>query len=110
MKFNLNDEVVIYPTPEGWDKIIEIYRKTYGKDYNEAMNNIRKGHRTEDNGFKEQLHVIINMYGDIFFNGSNYITTADMDLLGNVKLTKQELRDFKLGNILKENQDTLGNY
>lgn len=70
-KYNLNDYVIIYPTPNGWEKIKEIMSETKfrGGDASEYVQN----RITSDGGFKEQLWDIMHYLGPIFYNGSHYL-------------------------------------
>jgi len=73
--FNLNDEVIIYPNEKGWQKIIELTAKNYKFSTEKAIEWTDK-RKTEDDGYKEQLWVIISDLHDMFYNGQNYMQTT----------------------------------
>jgi len=100
MKINLSENVIIYPSKEGWIKIYETFANRYRKPYNEAINHIDEYNRTDDNGFKEQLWVIMEMYNGLLYNGSTLLSNMDVDLLNNYTLSEQDKRSIKLQNIL----------
>jgi len=86
-KYNVNYEMVFYPTEEGWDKIKEILEKKY-KEYSKDYTNIDfqtpdetiKKHKTEDNGYKDQMWVIIANFNELFFNGSSFLKHTTIEL------------------------------
>ena len=62
MKLSFNDEVIIYPTEKGWEKI----ENTLGENYVVKR-------KTEDNGYQDTLWCIIEDLGTLFFHGSEYM-------------------------------------
>ncbi len=100
MTFNINNKVIIYPTKKGWDKLIELNMNVYKRNYKTAKEYIDRC-RTEDDGFEEQLWVIMELYIGIFYNGTNYLETTNIELHDKVEMTSQELRDYKLKDLLK---------
>lgn len=77
--FNLNDDVIIFPNPSGWKKIISDIMKAYQFDEKKAKEWAEKS-KTEDGGYKEQLWEIISMHHDMFFNGTTYFKTVNIIL------------------------------
>ncbi len=61
-KHSFNDEVIIYPTEEGWEKI----NSMFGDKYIEER-------KTEDGGYKDRLWNIIEDMHDLFYHGADYI-------------------------------------
>lgn len=86
-KYNINDEIIIYPNLLGWNKIIEIVEKEYNLSNEKAIEFIEK--RKHNGGFTEQLHEIISTYHEMFFNGTPYFVNAIIDLCGNVEVDDQ---------------------
>ena len=74
-EFNLNSEIIIYPTDKGWHKIIEILinKREYLLDKDEMAKHM-SFHRTKDGGYKEQAWVFANMFGEMLYNGQTYIS------------------------------------
>ena len=99
MTFNINDKVIIYPTPKGWDKLVELNMNTYKRTHKLAKQYIEL-QRTPDDGFEDQLWVIMELYSGIFYNGSNYLESTEIELHNKVGITKQELREYKLKDLL----------
>ena len=79
-RLNLNNDIVIYPNEEGWKKINELTRKAYNLSDTETEDWLDR-RKTENNGLKEQLWVIIDLYHSMFFNGQRYLETAYIDLV-----------------------------
>ena len=61
-KHSFNDEIIIYPTEKGWEKINFKFSENYVEE-----------RRTDDNGYKDTLWQIIEDLGDLFYHGSDYI-------------------------------------
>jgi len=77
-KYNINNEVIIYPTERGFKKIkhklIEIYGEELGAlEFNRKL--------TETNGFKEQLWCIMQDHSNLFYNGTDCLKTMVIELL-----------------------------
>ena len=71
---NLNENVIIYPSEYGWKKIKEIVVQQYhdaGVPEEHALEYIR-GHKTDDDGYREQLWCIISDFHEMFYNGTRY--------------------------------------
>ena len=82
--YNLNFNVIIYPSELGWIKIRELISEYYSVvDFFDVDAFINK-RRSEDGGFEEQLWVIMSMLGDAFFNGSRYLESTAMTLCGDI--------------------------
>ena len=79
-QFNLNNHVVLYPKAKGWEKILDDIEKTYNLTDEEAVKWVKK-RTTAENGYKEQLWVIIDIHHDMFFNGNQYIENTNIDLI-----------------------------
>jgi hypothetical protein len=80
--YNINNYVTIYPTREGFEymkTLIDIDRNSGFKTYSDIEAYI-DAHTTSDNGFREQLWVIMSKFGEMFFNGSQYLENTDMEL------------------------------
>jgi len=99
MTFNINDKVIIYPNKKGWDKLVQLNMNVYKQNHKTALSYIDRC-RTDDDGFEEQLWIIMELYNGIFYNGSNYLATTHIELRDKVKMTSQELREYKLKDIL----------
>jgi len=79
LDFNLNFEAVIFPSESGWKKIVSDLMSEYKLTEEEAIAWTEK-RKTTDGGYKEQLHSIISIHHNMFFNGSNYFKTTKMIL------------------------------
>ena len=80
---NINQYVVIYPSSAGWYKIEQIIQ-TKLQDLNLAKSEIdeyMENRKTTDDGYKEQLWVIMSDYGDLFFNGSTYLKNTTLKMV-----------------------------
>ena len=83
-KYNLNDNVILYPNQRGWAKIVEITQNEYNLTQEQVAAWVHR--RKECGGFKEQLWVVMSVYHEMFFNGQQYFETAFIDLLGEVSV------------------------
>jgi len=80
---NLNNEVVMYPTLLGWEKIIEITKEKVviaPKLIDEWIDY----HKTEDGGFKHPLWMFAHIYGEMFYQGKPYWEHMNMGLAGKI--------------------------
>jgi hypothetical protein len=79
---NFNDEVIIYPSEEGWTKLFDILHKLHNVKYksNIFISDYVSLRRTEDGGYKEQLWVIISDLHEMFFNGTPYLKNMNINL------------------------------
>lgn len=77
MKFNVNYEVTIYPTEEGWLKISKNLQNMYSI---KMANDILVRNTTEDGGYKDILWSIINDHNDLFYHGTDCLKTTIIDL------------------------------
>lgn len=83
-QYNLNEEVVMYPNLSGWKKIIEITKKHFYFS-NEEMDEFVSDHKTEDNGFKIKLWLVMYIYGKMFSFNTDYWEHLNMGLAGKVE-------------------------
>ena len=79
MKYNINDDIVIYPSDAGWAKLRELIQAAYRLD-DESCSRWIDQRRTSDNGYKEQAWSIISDLHKMFFNGTPYFKTMVIDL------------------------------
>jgi len=65
MKLNFNDSIIIYPTEEGWQMILDDLLKNHSdnKVYAVELFNKRK---VENNGYKCQFHTLITLHNKLF--------------------------------------------
>lgn len=81
---NLNTEVIIYPNEKGWEKLVEcqynLYAQ-YGIQKKEDAKRYVESKRTQDDGFKEQLWVLMQTYHDMFFNGTPYWENMNLKIV-----------------------------
>jgi len=77
-KFNINHEVIIYPTERGWEKIKKNLYSIYSM---QVADNELALKRTEDGGFKEQLWCIMQDHSNLFYNGTDCLKTMVIDLI-----------------------------
>ena len=61
MKLSFNDEVIIYPTEKGWERIYDMLGDKY----------IVK-RKTDDDGYQDRFHEIISDFGGMFTVGSDF--------------------------------------
>jgi hypothetical protein len=84
--FNINHDVVFYPTESGWKKMVECLYEYYNQydhiimSWEDAKDYIEEK-KTEDGGYREQLWVFMATYGEMFFNGTQYWENMNMTLL-----------------------------
>ncbi len=83
-EYSLNDSIIIYPTEEGWDMMIDLYQKNNDVNRHEAEKEIDK-HKTTDNGYHNQIWSIMGNFGDMFYNGSVYLETTKIYLCNKPK-------------------------
>jgi hypothetical protein len=83
-KFNLNNNITIYPSTKGWSELSRLTKDFYNLTDEKTLDwiNQRKTNNGDMYGFKDQLHVIMNIYGSMFFNGQDYLLTANVELNG----------------------------
>lgn len=72
LDININEEVIIYPTEKGWKKIKELMQIAY-RLTNEQVDDWVFLRTTDDNGYTDQLWVIISILHPMFFNGQDYL-------------------------------------
>ncbi len=77
-KFNLNYEVIIYPTEKGWSMIKQNLIFAYNIALAEEHIALK---RTEDGGFREQLWCIMQDHSNLFYNGTDCLKTMVIDLI-----------------------------
>lgn len=81
--FNINDYITIYPTSSGFEKIKSILvnsKEQLGfKDLNEIEEYIGR-RRTTQGGYRDQMWTITSKFSALFFNGSNYFETTEIEL------------------------------
>ena len=75
-----NDNVIFYPTDLGWQKIIQLLKKSYSLSTSEAVVWISK-RRTKDDGYQEQLWVIIQDFHEMFYNGQQYLKNTSITIV-----------------------------
>jgi len=79
LNFNMNYNVVIFPSESGWERIISDLMSAYKLTKEKAIEWAEK-RKTPDGGYKDQLHVIIDLHHGMFFNGTNYFKSTEMIL------------------------------
>lgn len=75
MNINVNQEIIIYPTEQGWKEIHRLLENKflfYGMLEIDVQEYINK--HTYNNGYKDQLWQIMYDFGKLFFNGSDFVT------------------------------------
>lgn len=88
-EINLNQEVIIYPTEQGWIDLFNTLKKNtwvhvFIDDNNteeDVVNEYIDKKRTDDGGYKDQLWQIIHDYGSLFYNGSDFLKTSVIKIL-----------------------------
>lgn len=79
-KLNMNDYITIYPNENGFRKIKALIVNRYLLSSEEAEEWVKK-RTTKDNGYKDQMWVIISDLHDMFFNGQNFMETSHFSFL-----------------------------
>jgi hypothetical protein len=69
-KHSFNDEVIIYPTEKGWEKINALFSENYVEQ-----------RKTEENGYKDHLWQIMEDYGEFFYHGTDFIKTTTFEII-----------------------------
>lgn len=95
--YNVNDDITIYPTLEGWIKIKEILRKSYNMTEDRVDEYIE--YRRYNGGYKDQMWAIYSELNDIFFNGQTYLKSSIIDLNGDIIYDNEEIRKMKLNSL-----------
>jgi hypothetical protein len=78
-KYNANYEIIIYPSEKGWEKIRSIISSIYKLD-GRRLDAYIKSKTTPENGFKDQMWCIMSDFGEMYFNGTSYFSTMNIDL------------------------------
>ena len=81
MKTNLNYHMTIYPNESGW-KEIERLTAEYYKPVNPEMDfseNVA-AHKTKSGGYMNQTWFIIEMFHSMFFNGSPFFKSTEIEI------------------------------
>lgn len=100
MKYNLNYNVAIYPNELGWNKIRELLQKAYNFKSKESLEEYIK-HRTSTNGaFVDQLWSIMSDLHDMFYNGTQYFDSMNIDLCFDDDLSTR-IKKFKRKDVTK---------
>lgn len=99
-RYNLNNTVVIYPSINGWQKMYEIYSDFYNTSLDDARERI-DSNKTDKNGYKDQLWCIMSMFGDMFYNGTNMLSNMNIELIDDIKYSKDEIRSIKIKTIIQ---------
>jgi hypothetical protein len=77
MKVNINNQVTVYPTTEGWKylkmRLFHLY--SHERFSRQQLEEFWKNKLTKDDGFKEQLWVLASDYPKLFSCVTNYIKT-----------------------------------
>ena len=85
IKFNINWEIIIYPSESGWDKIHDLTKEAYHLTHDVAIEwvNSRTVPAKDDmsKGYKDQLWSIAGDLHSMFFNGTPYFATINMRLI-----------------------------
>lgn len=77
---NFNNDVTFYPTDKGWGKISELLiSKNIGNKYFNLEEHLTL-HKTFDGGYTDHLWVIIQDLNELFFNGQQYLKTAEFKI------------------------------
>ena len=79
-KLNMNDYITIYPNENGFRKIKALIANRYLLSNEEAEEWVKK-RTTKENGYKDQMWVIISDLHDMFFNGQNFMETSHFSFL-----------------------------
>ena len=85
IKYNSNNNVVIYPNEKGWAKIREILQKEYKFETAKELDEWLIKH-TVNGGYKDQLWTIVADFNSMFFNGTSYFENSFIDLCGDINL------------------------
>lgn len=83
MEYNINNEVIIYPTEKGWNRIRKNIVEAY--KFSEYPTTIAEEtilrNRTKDNGFKEQLWVLIEQHNNLFYMGTDCLVNMKIKII-----------------------------
>ena len=82
-KYNINNEIIFYPTEKGWDRIVELITDKYSLTPERVLAWI-EGHKAGE-GYKEQLWVIIQDFHEMFYNGQKYFKESNFYLVKDVE-------------------------
>jgi len=77
--YNINWDVIIYPSKKGWDKIHELVKAKYNLTPEKATAWI-KNRKTPNGGYKEQLWTIMDELHDMFYMGTQHFKHMNIDL------------------------------
>lgn len=83
--YNLNNDIIIYPIDEGWDKMIQILQDQFRFSYKDAVKYIEEG-KTKDGGFKGCGWELIQYFGSLHRPMSKDITAV-------IGIKEKKLRD-----------------
>jgi hypothetical protein len=99
-KYNINHDVIIYPSEEGWRKIEFLLSELYPLDKKQVKVWLKE-RRTKDEGYKDQLWNIISELSGLFFNGTPYFKTMEIILCEEKKEVKTLIVNSKLNWVYK---------
>jgi hypothetical protein len=69
-KHSLNNEIVIYPSEKGWEKINSMFSEKYVQD-----------RMTEDGGYQDLMWTVIEDLHELFYHGSDYLETTTIEII-----------------------------
>ncbi|MCR9252305.1 MAG: hypothetical protein NXI20_17905 [bacterium] len=82
MKLSLNDQVIFYPNGKGIEKMHSILTDQFEMSDHEAKEWMEE-RMTDDGGYFEQLHEVINVFHSMFYNGTPYFENVEFKLYHN---------------------------
>lgn len=97
--YNLNNKVIIFPNENGWNKIIEIIKNEHNLTWSAANEWVER--RKVNDGFEDQLWVIMSDLHSLFFNGTAYLKSMNIQLSDEIQIDVKELRKLKIKNLEK---------
>ena len=82
IQFNANDDMVIYPSEEGWNRIVVNTMQYYGVERKTATEWV-DAKRTDDGGYIDQVAHVMCVLGTMFYTGTDLISSPKMVLKRN---------------------------
>lgn len=73
--FNVNDDVVIYPSESGWKRIVQRTMQYYNIDLKTAKELV-ESKKTCDGGYRDQLAHVMCVIGEMFYTGTPHLSST----------------------------------
>lgn len=80
-QFNLNYDIIIYPSQKGWLKIRSILSEIYKFKTDKELDNYIEKRYSICGGYKDHMWSIMSDLHELFFNGTDYLKNMTIKLI-----------------------------